>query len=44
MSSNGQLGSTGQTSKSLGLPGIPLYKAAQLFFRQFLAMSRNITA
>lgn len=40
MSSNGQLGSTGQTSKSLG---IPLYKAAQLFFRQFLAMSGNIT-
>lgn len=31
MSSNGELGLAGQKSRSLGLPGAPLHKAAQLF-------------
>jgi len=43
MSSNGELGSAGQNSRSLGLPGVPLNRAVQLFLHRLLPMSRNIT-
>lgn len=44
MSSNGELRLASQKSRSQGLPGEPLHKAAQLFLHQFLSLSWNITA